>query len=79
MKGSEKSEMDLFTEAVQLPAEQRSAFLEAACGGDAEQRANIEALLKAHMQSGEFLEQAPAEVKAQATVPGEKPGDRGRV
>jgi len=67
--------MDLFTEAVQLPAEQRSAFLEAACGGDAELRANVEALLKAHMQSGEFLEQAPAEVKAQARVPGEKPGD----
>src|SRR6266446_3122459 len=76
MNGPEKSEMDLFTEAVQLPAEQRSGFLEAACGGDAEQRANIEALLKAHMQSGEFLEQAPPEVKAQATVPGEKPGDR---
>ncbi len=76
MKGSEKSEMDLFTEAVQLPAEQRSGFLEAACGGDAEQRANIEALLKAHMQSGEFLEQAPAEVKAKTGAPGEKPGDR---
>src|SRR5712664_353219 len=76
MKGSEKSEMDLFTEAVQLPAEQRSGFLEAACGGDAEQRANIEALLKAHMESGEFLETAPAEVKARTGAPGEKPGDR---
>src|SRR6266404_8135569 len=75
MSGSEKSEVDLFTEAVQLPAEQRSAFLEAACGGDADLRASVEALLQAHMQSGEFLEQAPAEVKAQARVSGEKPGD----
>src|SRR6266446_4849856 len=76
MNGPEKSEVDLFTEAVQLPAEQRSAFLEAACGGDAELRANVEALLKAHMESGEFLEQAPAEVKARTGAPGEKPGDR---
>jgi len=42
MKRSEKSEMDLFTEAVQLPVEQRSAFLITACGGDAELRANVE-------------------------------------
>src|SRR6266853_7027195 len=76
MNESEKTEMDLFTEAVQLPVEQRSAFLVSACGGDAELRANIEALLKAHMQSGEFLEQAPAEVKAKTGAPGEKPGDR---
>src|SRR5271163_2216688 len=75
MNGSEKSEMDLFTEAVQLPVEQRSAFLVTACGGDAELRANVEALLKAHQESGEFLEQAPEEIKAQAGVPGEKPGD----
>jgi len=75
MNGSEKSEMDLFTEAVQLPVEQRSAFLVTACGGNAELRANVEALLRAHVESGEFLEQAPEEIKAQAGVPGEKPGD----
>ena len=75
MSGPERSEVDLFTEAVQLPAEHRSAFLEAACGADSELQANVEALLKALIQSGEFLEEAPAEVKAQARVPGEKPGD----
>src|SRR5277367_507254 len=75
MNGSEKSEMDLFTEAVQLPVEQRSAFLVTACGGNAELRANVEALLQAHVESGEFLELAPEEIKAQAGVPGEKPGD----
>ena len=75
MSGSEKSEMGLFTEAVQLPVEQRSAFLLMACGGDAELRANVEALLRAHVESGEFLEKAPEEIKAQARVPGEKTGD----
>ena len=68
--------MDLFTEAVQLPADKRSAFLEAACGGNVELRASIEALLKAHEESGEFLEQAPAEVKTPNLTPGEKVGDR---
>src|SRR5271170_2929079 len=76
MNGSEKSEMDLFTEAIQLPVEQRSAFLVTACGGDADLRANVEALLRAHVESGEFLEQAPAEVKTQNLTPGEKVGDR---
>src|ERR1700720_4596100 len=75
MNGSEKSEMDLFTEAIQLPVEQRSAFLITACGGDAELRANVEALLRAHQESGEFLEKAPEEIKAQTTVPGGKTGD----
>src|SRR6266481_475915 len=75
MNGSEKTEMDLFTEAVQLPVEQRSAFLVTACGGDVKLRANVEALLKAHQESGEFLEKAPEEINAQVRGPVEKPGD----
>ena len=76
MNGSEKSDLDLFAEAVQLPADQRLAFLEGACGGDAELRASVEELLNAHMESGEFLERAPAEISARTTAPGEKAGDR---
>ncbi len=76
MNGSERSEVDLFTEAVQLPVEKRSAFLDAACGGDLDLRASVEALLKAHVESGEFLEQVPAEIKARNALPGEKAGDR---
>jgi tetratricopeptide (TPR) repeat protein len=75
VNGSEKNEMDLFTEAMQLPAEQRPDFLRAVCGGNAELRANVEALLKAQQESGEFLEQGPEEINAQTTGPGEKPGD----
>src|SRR5690348_14897220 len=76
MNRPEKSEVDLFTEAVQLPAEKRSAFLEAACGQDTGLRANVEALLKAHAEANEFLEKGPAEVKARNPLPGEKAGDR---
>jgi serine/threonine protein kinase len=60
---------------VQLPTEKRPAFLEAACGRDVELRASVEALLRAHTESGEFLEQPPAEIKAQNALPGEKVGD----
>jgi hypothetical protein len=73
MNRPEKSAVGLFTEAVQLPAEKRSAFLEAACGKDVGLRAGVEALLRAHFESGEFLEQASAEIKP---LPGEKAGDR---
>jgi serine/threonine protein kinase len=76
MNGPQKSEVEIFTEAVQLPAEERSAFLAAACGGDAQLKAHVEALLRAHTHAGEFLEEIPAEVKARSILPGQKPGDR---
>src|SRR6266404_1921786 len=75
MNESEKSEVDLFTGALNLPADLRSSFLEAACGDDVELRATVEALLKAYMESGEFLEEAPAEISPRTAAPGEKEGD----
>ena len=46
--------MDLFAEASEIAgAGERAAFLEAACGGDAELRARVEKLLGAHEQVGE--------------------------
>jgi serine/threonine protein kinase/tetratricopeptide (TPR) repeat protein len=74
MNGSER-EMDLFAEAVQLPPERRAALLQKACAGDAGLRASVEALLEAHMESGEFLEQPHGEIKVQKPRPGEKVGD----
>jgi serine/threonine protein kinase len=67
------------------PAEQ-AAYLDAACGADAELRRRVERLLKAHPQVGDFLE-PPAVVAAApqdppgaaapgATVPTEGPGTR---
>jgi hypothetical protein len=39
-------------------------------------REQVERLLKALSDAGEFLEQGLAEVKMRSALPGEKPGDR---
>jgi predicted negative regulator of RcsB-dependent stress response/predicted Ser/Thr protein kinase len=49
---------DVFAEALALPASQRSAFVERACGDDAELRSDLDGLLVAHESSG-VLDVAP--------------------
>src|SRR6266705_3242233 len=71
-------DIEVFTEAIQLPIEQRVAFLERVCAGDQELRHKIEAWLKSNDRAGAFLEQPPevvGEGRAKAAG-GEKPGDR---
>src|SRR5256714_5080183 len=78
------SEEELFEAALQLETPgQRAAYLQQACGDDVALRQRVEALLQAHAQPGEFLEQRPAGVPAKsfvvttAMVPvTEGPGDR---
>jgi serine/threonine-protein kinase len=54
------NERDLFIAALNKPqAAERAAFLDAACGDNAELRVQVEALLREHAQLGSFLE-APA-------------------
>lgn len=48
----------IFAEALELPAEARSAFLETACGADSAMRAEIESLLAAHAPAAAFFERA---------------------
>jgi serine/threonine protein kinase len=71
--------LELFTEAVQLPVEQRVAFLDQVCAGDETLRHKIEALLKSNDRVGDFLEEPPSAIveegRAKVTA-GEKPGDR---
>src|SRR6266481_6077479 len=71
--------IEVFTEAIQLPIEERRAFLHRACAGDEGLRSKIEALLRSSDRAGGFLEQPAAwEIgaeRAKAAV-GEKPGDR---
>ena len=50
------SEESIFEGALQRPATERAAYLQAACGGDADLRARLETLLIAHDQAGSFLE-----------------------
>jgi hypothetical protein len=53
------NERDIFTAALHRPPEERSAFLDEACHGDARLRQQVDALLREHAQLGSYLE-APA-------------------
>jgi len=72
------NERDLFIAAVQIedPAA-RSAHLDTACGGDAELRQRVDALLAAFAQAGSFLHQAAANAAATADVPPAGPSPNG--
>ena len=54
------SESGIFKAAVKLPPDRRAAYLDQACGSDAELRGEIESLLHAHDATGGFLEDVPA-------------------
>jgi serine/threonine protein kinase/Flp pilus assembly protein TadD len=47
---------EIFSAARKLPPQKRAAFLEQACGGDAELRRQADSLLAAHDQAGDFLD-----------------------
>jgi tetratricopeptide (TPR) repeat protein/serine/threonine protein kinase len=50
------NERDVFTAALHRPPEERSAFLDEACHGDALLRQQVDALLREHAQLGSYLE-----------------------
>jgi serine/threonine protein kinase len=55
------SEREIFKVAVQLPAGQRSAFLDQVCAGNLELRADVASLLEAHDTSNSFMERPALE------------------
>src|SRR5262245_31730950 len=60
---------DLFCDALELASPQgRAAYLERACGGDADLRRRVERLLEAHDQADSFLAAGPT-VAADTTEP----------
>jgi serine/threonine protein kinase len=80
MSEAHQREAALFDAAMDLPPEQRAAYLDQACGDDAALRQRIESLLKASESQCEFLD-SPRDLERgptpQLTVPpSEKPGDR---
>jgi eukaryotic-like serine/threonine-protein kinase len=78
MNDPPKSDVMIFTEALRLPVQERAAYLDRACGGDAKLRQQIEALLQTQAGVGDFLEQSPQKVTLQTRLgasAGEKPGD----
>lgn len=54
----------LFDEALELPPSGRAAYLDQACGRDAELRAEVERLLANHDESGEYLNRPAIELAA---------------
>src|SRR6266516_1225897 len=79
MTGKSGRDIEVFTEAVQLPIPERAAFLDRACAEDEDLRRRIEALLRSNDRAGDFLEEPPTgsigERRAKVAA-GEKPGDR---
>ena len=59
MKDDAERELAIFTEAIGVPFQKRTAFLDIACHGDESLRRRVEALLKAHDRVGNFLEEPP--------------------
>jgi serine/threonine protein kinase len=86
-----KPEVAIFAAALELPADQRGAYLDQACAGDAALRRQVEALLRVHDDAGDFFDKlTPAARPASAEgamaspsgtvrlhgIPAEKAGDR---
>src|SRR6516165_9876852 len=78
MSEPERQIMSLLGEAVEHSSpEERAAFLDKACAGDAGRRARVEELLRAHQAAGNFLQgnRPPAEPVATTDEPiSERPG-----
>src|SRR5262245_12977347 len=61
MAGPDPKLRELFSKAAECQtAEEQAAFLDKACQGDAELRAQLEDLLRAHREAGSFLQERPA-------------------
>ncbi|NOT61971.1 MAG: protein kinase [Acidobacteria bacterium] len=70
---------ELFGTALELADDERATFLASACAGDETLRAEVETLLLAHRQAGEFI-QAPAfEVGVELLKQREQQAQRGRL
>src|ERR1041385_2563747 len=51
----------IFYDAAEKPADQQAAFVRSRCDGDESLALEIESLLSAHEQAGEFIEDIPAD------------------
>src|SRR6266581_2607679 len=67
----------IFDEASEMsPGEQRQAWLDHACSGDAALRANVEELLQSHETAGGFLADPKRDASAAKAQVTEREGDR---
>src|SRR5262245_53365862 len=83
MNEAEQREDAVFEAAVQLPREQRSAYLDETCAGDADLRHRVESLLSALERAGNFMKEPAISLSLSGGEDegvfrrvSEKPGDR---
>src|SRR5262245_18220999 len=69
---------ELFSAALERAEADRSAFLDEACAGDTELRAEIDSLLAAHDTTGDFIEKPAARHAIALALPEETPNWIGR-
>ena len=69
------AEVAIFAAALELPADQRGAYLDQACAEDPALRRQVEALLRVHDDAGNFFEKL-ASVARPSTAEGEMPGPK---
>jgi serine/threonine protein kinase len=70
------SAKSIFLAAVEIPSDERAAYLDQATAGDAALRARVEALLAAHENPGSFLESPAIDIAVTTNMPSivEQPG-----
>ena len=66
--------VEIFDALIARPAQERAAFLDQACAGDAALRAEVESLREAHEKAGGFFADPTAEERRTAALPSEAPG-----
>jgi serine/threonine protein kinase/Tfp pilus assembly protein PilF len=76
MNEAEEREEALFEAALRLRTEQRAEYLGQVCGGDADLRRRVEALLGAFDRAGGFLKDPAAPIPRPSLPQVERPGDR---
>src|SRR5262245_39353994 len=64
-----RNEEELFAAAIEKPVEERAAFLDDACGGDASLRAQLEALVSAHDRPDSLLDEPACDETLQIAHP----------
>ena len=68
----------IFDAAIELPPEQRTAYVHEACGGDDALRQRVEDLLRAHASAEAFMDRPAVDLRRDPPVikPAEQPGDK---
>ena len=68
MKAEWRRVEEVFLSALEHSEENRAAFLQIACAGDAPLHEEVEAMLRSHGQAGDFIEQPAYQVNAELLV-----------